>query len=530
MTDRQNIEMAAANDTKQADIDTEKSRRSKPAMLLGHSVVVTPEDDKRILRAVDLRILPIILVVYCLQSLDKTSLAYVSVFGLIQDTNLKGQEYSWLGAIVYVAQLIWQPVIAYFLVKFPIGKFIGVMVLLWGATLCCMAAAKDFGGLMATRFLLGTFEASVAPTFVAIVQMWYRRAEQTNRNAAWYSMLGVVNVLGSLLTYGLGHINSSSLRPYQIVFLFCGAITVAFAFVVIIFLPDSPVSARFFKGDDKLKSIERLRMNQQGISSGQWRWDHCREAALDLKTWLWFCLITAIAIPSGGITTFGPLIVKTFGYDSFQTILFNMPFGAVQFVATLGSAWAATHWKMKSPLIAGLCIPPIVGISILMAIPHNADHRAVLLFAYYITSVYPAISPLIYSWSGANTAGDTKRKVTTAVLFIGQSVGNIIGPNLYKTTEAPGYARGLKSNLAMFVLVAVLAGAGAGLIFALNKKHERERVRVGKAAKVEDLSMATDRHLRKEGEAVNQLDAGGVGERAFEDLGDLSNEDFIYVY
>jgi hypothetical protein len=49
---------------------------------------------------------------------------------------------------------------------------------------------------MATRFLLGSFEACVAPTFIAIVQMWYRRNEQTNRNAAWYAQLGVVNIVG----------------------------------------------------------------------------------------------------------------------------------------------------------------------------------------------------------------------------------------------------------------------------------------------------------------------------------------------
>lgn len=52
------------------------------------------------------------------------------------------------------------------------------MVFCWGAVLCGMAAARNFGSLMATRFLLGSFEASVAPTFIAIVQMWYRRSEQ----------------------------------------------------------------------------------------------------------------------------------------------------------------------------------------------------------------------------------------------------------------------------------------------------------------------------------------------------------------
>jgi surface polysaccharide O-acyltransferase-like enzyme len=36
-----------------------------------------------------------------------------------------------------------------------------------------------------------------APTFVAIVQMWYRRREQTKRNASWYAMLGVVNIVSA---------------------------------------------------------------------------------------------------------------------------------------------------------------------------------------------------------------------------------------------------------------------------------------------------------------------------------------------
>lgn len=79
----------------------------------------------------------------------------------IQDTDLVGQDYSWLGSIVYIAQLIAQPVIAYFLVKLPTGKFAACMVISWGVVLSCMAVAKTFKGLLATRFFLGCFEASV---------------------------------------------------------------------------------------------------------------------------------------------------------------------------------------------------------------------------------------------------------------------------------------------------------------------------------------------------------------------------------
>ena len=111
--------------------------------------------------------------------------------------------------------------------------------------------------------------------------------------------------LGSLLTYGLGHIQSKVLHSYQIIFLFCGCLTVAFSALVFVFLPDSPMQARFLTSDDKLIAIERLRMNQQGISSGEWRWDHVRDCLLDVKTWLWVAMLMAISIPSGGISTFG---------------------------------------------------------------------------------------------------------------------------------------------------------------------------------------------------------------------------------
>lgn len=78
--------------------------------------------------------------VYFLQSLDKTALSYAAVFGLIEHTNLVGDQYSWLGAIVYVAQLVWQPVVAYFLVKLPTGKFLAIMVFCWWVFRCDMAA------------------------------------------------------------------------------------------------------------------------------------------------------------------------------------------------------------------------------------------------------------------------------------------------------------------------------------------------------------------------------------------------------
>ncbi|KAI1484885.1 major facilitator superfamily transporter [Biscogniauxia mediterranea] len=508
-----------------------------------HAVIILPEEDQKVLRRIDLVILPIMLTVYFLQGLDKSCLAYASVFGLIEDTGLVGDQYSWLGSIVYLAQLVMQPLLAWLLVRLPIAKFTSAMVLCWGVTLACMAAAHNFGGLLAARFFLGSFEASVAPAFIAITQMWWRRREQTVRTSYWYAMNGITNMFGSLISYGLGHIDSPKLHSYQIIFLFFGVATVAFAFVMVAFMPDSPMEAKFLKESEKVIAIERLRANQMGVVNREWNHEQFKESFIDLKTWFWFALLFSISIPSGGISTFGPLIVKTFGFDSFTTILFNIPFGAVQIVATIGGAFLAQKIKKKGPVIALLCIPPIIGCVILMVLPHQASHKAPLLVGYYLVSVYPGITPLIYSWSAQNTAGTTKQRVTNAILFVGQSIGNVVGPLLYTQAEAPSYSRGLRSNLALYVIIMVIVFATTIYLRVLNKSHAKKRVAMGKPAVVVDTSLdsakeaAAKQALAKadgtpEGNAAAVEEAAQVvvGERAFENLTDLQNEEFVFVF
>ncbi|KAJ5679072.1 hypothetical protein N7462_007316 [Penicillium macrosclerotiorum] len=494
----------------------------------GYSTTLTPENNAQVLRKIDLRLLPILLSIYFLQQLDKSTLSYASVFGLIEKAHLHGQMYSWLGSVVYLAQLVCQPLVSYALVKVPLGKFMAASVLLWGIALSCMTAANTFAGLLVCRLFLGVFEAGIAPAFIAVTQMWYRRREQPVRLGSWYAMNGVVNMFGSLITYGLGHISSSVFAPYQIIFLFFGLITVGVSGAVLVFMPDSPVTAKFLNEEDKLVAIERLRLNQQGIESHEWKWEHVKEACLDLKSWFWFALMISISIPSGGITTFGPLIVESFGFDDLNTILLNVPFGAVQLIATMGGAWLATVWKMKGPVLALLCLPPIAGCVMLLRIAHDDAHKAPLLVGYYIISVYPGITPLIYSWSAANTAGETKKKVTTGILIVGQCVGNVIGPTLYTTEEKPLYRRGLLSNLSLFCVLVLLILLNMAYLSFLNKKHEKQRVALGKNAKVIDHSMHAVGaiHTDKEGTPVQEV----AQDNAFKDLTDMANEDFVYVY
>ncbi|KAK7005917.1 major facilitator superfamily domain-containing protein [Favolaschia claudopus] len=488
-------------------------------------IIVSAEDNARILRKTDLWLLPVMLTIYFLQQLDKSTLSYASVFDLAKDTHLVGYQYSALGSVVYAAQLIWQPVSSFLLVRLPVGRWLAFNVLAWGIVLSTMTSANNFNKLVTARFFLGLFEATVAPTFVTITAMWWRRREQTQRTTLWYSMNGLTTVLGSILSFGLGHIHSH-LRPYQIIFLFTGLITVAFSAVVYLVLPDSPTTARFLSFEEKILVVERLRANNTGTETKTWKWEQVRECVLDLKTWFWFSMIFLISVPSGGISTFGPLIVQSFGFNQLNTILLQMPFGAIQMLATLAGGFAAMHFKVKSPVLIALALPPIAGAAALLHIPRGDAHKGALLGAYYIISFYPGIPPLIYTWSSQNTAGHTKKTITTGILFIGQSAGNILGPFLYTVDQAPVYKKGLTSSLACFAALVSFFIITALYVLFLNRAHAARRTALGKTGVLVDASL----EATKDAAAAQQANGAKFAANAFDDLTDKANEDFICAF
>ena len=86
---------------------------------------IDPLEAKRVLRKIDLHLLPLLMMTYMLQFLDKQSINFASVYGLKQGTKLHGQDYSWLGSIFYFGYLFSQYPAGYLLQRLPIGKFIG---------------------------------------------------------------------------------------------------------------------------------------------------------------------------------------------------------------------------------------------------------------------------------------------------------------------------------------------------------------------------------------------------------------------
>jgi hypothetical protein len=158
--------------SRSGDGDVAMSLFSSPADLQNDPI--TPEEDARVKRKVDFMILPYLAVCYAFFYIDKTTLSYAAIFGIREDLDLQGTQYSWLSSIFYFGFLAWAFPTNFLMQRLPIGKYLGFNIMLWGVFLMIQAAAQSFEGLAALRALAGAAEACADPSFMLITSMWYK--------------------------------------------------------------------------------------------------------------------------------------------------------------------------------------------------------------------------------------------------------------------------------------------------------------------------------------------------------------------
>lgn len=77
---------------------------------------------------VDDSILPVMMISYMFQFLDKLSLAFASIMTLNQDIGLQGSDYNWASSIYYFGYLIASYPAGALMVRLPLGKTIAASV------------------------------------------------------------------------------------------------------------------------------------------------------------------------------------------------------------------------------------------------------------------------------------------------------------------------------------------------------------------------------------------------------------------
>ncbi|TDZ33967.1 putative transporter [Colletotrichum spinosum] len=451
---------------------------------------ITTEMEKKLRLKTDLIVLP------CLNALG-----FAAIFGLRQDTNLKGQEYSWLGSIFYFGYLAMELPSLWIMNRVPIGKYIGTCLTCWGVAICLMAACHNFAGLATIRVILGLAEASLLPCMLVLNSMWYRREEQPLRTALWHNTFA--GVFGGILSYAIGNIKGS-LSTWKYIFIIYGAVTVFVGVIVFFVLPDQPSKAWFFNEEEKRAVLIRLAANQTGVDNHK-KTDvnQIWEALRDPKCWcVWVCGI-GYAVANAGITNFNPLIIAGFGFSQTKTVLMATPQAAVAMIA--GAALTAISYFVQNLRCLFWILSGLIGLAGAVMV-HTLDvktDREAALAGVYIMGFYNVPWVFMLSLNSSNTAGATKKHFMAITVAVCYAVGNIIGPQFFLSSQAPTYSLGIASMMFAFALMSVSGMAYYFLCVFENKRRdskygppEDNAVQAGIESEKRDLTDGENKHFR----------------------------------
>ncbi|KAH5432711.1 hypothetical protein HBI47_093550 [Parastagonospora nodorum] len=439
-------------------------------------------DEKAILRKMDLRLIPMLALLYLLSFLDRGNIGNAKIEGLTEDLGMSGAQYNWCLTVFFFTYAAFEVPSNLLLKKLRPSVWLPTIMVAWGIVMTLMGIVQNYHGLLIARIFLGVTEAGLFPGVAYYITMWYARHEAQFRQALFFSAASVAGAFSGLLAYGIAHMDGvGNLAGWRWIFILEGILTVVVAIIAYFTLYDFPETATFLTEEERAFVVYRLKyqdFKDEGeggavrvAQDDSFQWKFVKAAFLDWQIWTNVWVYWGIVCPLYGISLFLPSIIRGLGYTSSTAQLLTVPIYITASVLAVAVAWFSDRVGKRYPFIlVCLCIMAVGFIMCVASATPGVIYAGVFIAA---CALYPAF-PGNITWLSNNLAGSTKRATGQAIQI---AVGNLAGAmasNFYRAEDSPRYILGHALELGFI---------GAGIVALLvlvfnykriNKKRERQ--------------------------------------------------------
>ncbi|CAO3653617.1 unnamed protein product [Mucor fragilis] len=417
------------------------------------------EAEKKLVKKLNWTLLPFVGAIVFIQFVDKSTLGISAVLGIIEDTHLTGSQYSWLGSFFYLGYISFQLPNNYLIQKFPISKYLGTLLILWGIVMALTALCHNFAQLVVCRVFLGLFEAGTYPCLLIIINAVYRRSEQSAAYGFLWLSNGTGTMIGAACAYGISYIdNARGIHSWKWPYIIWGALTVLFGIICFFFLPDTPQSFMFRLTEEEKPIVAERSRDNCVVRVQKIKMYHVWEALREVRLWL-ICLACFFNnLLTGGVVVFNTLIVKSMGYSSQESILFQICSGCVSAIFSLVAIFVARRTGQLYLAVVVCTSVSLIGVILLAALPPSGVKLLGYLLAWAMAGSHSTLLTII----AANVNGYTKKIFYNAMYMIAFTLGNFVGPLVMLESEAPNYKTGM--------IIYSIANAGVLVSLFINRQ------------------------------------------------------------
>ncbi|KAI9263337.1 major facilitator superfamily domain-containing protein [Phascolomyces articulosus] len=400
---------SSSSSSNQDIVDLEKDKNTGIRIVHDEktSEYVPPDDKeiKRLMWKLDLRIVPLVAMLYLCSFLDRVNIGHAKLAGIMDDLHISESLYMWSLSIFFVGYVIFEVPANMFLKWIGPRKWIALIMVVWGTVMCAMAAVTNGEGLMASRFFLGISEG-----VIFLITVWYPRKTQTIRMAIFYAASTLAGAFGGVLAYGIMHLDGrQGLAGWQWIFILESLPTFVFAIVTFFYLPDYPENSPFLNKREREIVVHRIKEDVGPATETHFSWKQFFAAFTDIKLYMISIMSLCCCCPMYSLSLFMPTIVRDMGFQNLTAQAMSAP--------------PADKRTERGYHYAGVSFLGMVGYILLITLRDQGAAAKYVSATVATCGAFPLI-PLTSVWNSNNTGGHTKRAVAIAV---GAAVGNAGG-------------------------------------------------------------------------------------------------------
>ncbi|KAL6871315.1 major facilitator superfamily domain-containing protein [Trichoderma novae-zelandiae] len=464
-------------------------------------------DEQKILRKMDIRLLPMLAALYLLSFLDRGNIGNAKIEGLQEDLDMTPEQYNWCLTVFFFTYAAFEVPSNLLLKKLRPSRWLPLIMVCWGVVMTLMGIVQNFHGLLVARLFLGVTEAGLFPGVAYYLTMWYCRHEIQLRQALFFSAASVAGAFSGILAFGISKMDGvGGLAGWRWIFILEGIATVLVAALAFFLLHDFPETATFLTEEERAFVVYRLKyQGQVQISADgeteqaqvaqaeEFKWEYIRQAFTDWQVWVNIFVYWSIVCPLYGISLFLPTIIKSLNYTSSTAQLMTVPIYAVAAILAVISAYFSDKVGKRSPFIIGFLLMMIVGFSMCIA---SSNPKVVYGGIFVVAcAIYPAF-PGVITWLCNNLSGSYKRSAGMALQIGVGNLGGAMASNFYRQADSPRYILGHSLELG-FICLGIIASLVLIFSYYTVNKRRAQKLADGELAKFtpQELSGLGDRAI-----------------------------------
>merc|ERR1712029_891455 len=277
-----------------SDLDAEKAHATEHAERLSEladpDAGKSPEEraaiDRKLMRKVDLWLIPWLCLLYLLSFLDRSNIGNARLAGMEEDLDMGGHDYNNALTIFFISYALAEPITNVLLKRLTPRVFFTGIILLWGLIMTLMGLVTNYSGLLACRWFLGLAEAGLFPGVNYYLSCWYKRSELGMRAAVFFSAAALAGSFGGLLAAAIAQMEGVGGKAgWAWIFIIEGLATMFVGCFCWWMVFDWPATARFLTEEDRLRLRRRLAADNQSSTAEEYDKRHVVAALKDWKCW-----------------------------------------------------------------------------------------------------------------------------------------------------------------------------------------------------------------------------------------------------